>query len=107
MATTWATIATTWTTETAQWNAFPIEYTYAGGTAGVFGFTNAVALTVVAPDGAIGVVYGVAGISSQNNEALYTGGIGMVLGIAMGDFDLLTWTPADAETNSWTEEAAL
>lgn len=107
MATTWATIATTWTTETAQWNAFPTEYVYTGGMLGIFGATNATLMQYSAPTGAVTGIFGVASSTTQNNEALYTGTVIGVIGIEMGDFDLLTWTPKVAVANSWIEETAL
>lgn len=106
MSNTWDTIASTWATETAQWNAFPTDYTYSGTTGTIFGFSNGVTITY-ALDGTINGVFGIAGIATQNNEALYTGSIAIVFGIAMGDFDLLTWTPETTSSSSWTEEAAL
>ncbi len=107
MATTWATIATTWTTETAQWNAFPVEYLYSGGMLGIFGATNATLVQYSAPTGTMVGVFGAASSVTQNNEALYLGTVVGILGIEMGDFDLLTWTPRSAATNSWIEETAL
>lgn len=107
MASTWDTIATTWTTETAQWNAFPVDYLYSGALNGIFGNSSTVMLDYVAPvTGAVGI-FGAGATVSQNNEAIYSGSVAFILGVAFSDLDILTWTPRAAASGSWTEQDAL